>query len=633
MSRLARIASFAIVSLLSTACSDSSHTTAVFQPIPTRLVVTASTTQLDPSHEVYSFDPRAVAAERVDAYYRLTTPAGMPLQFDVGTWTDGAQGLAMILLDHVMDGGVVPIGDPFSLTRAGLVVTGNGLTTDGEWISAMGDGLARFSVHGQIERPQRLVVRGEGTGVTLIDVVIGEASAINRPAPVEPETTGVLSRTTIYSSNSVQFGLPTIAVSGDRTSIVCYEGNRNWLDATRRYELRLQHDRLTGAITGGASVETSPDTGVWRDHEVVALYNVLGVVRSEATGVTMKLSFDRGATFNQDVQVLSGTSTSRLVQAAMASDYSLAIGAWRTRNDQSALEFVLVEAHPSAFDSSGSPTLFQFGAPQVLHSVSPSAIPLLTGITWSAGGDLIVGYGSNQFGFSRVRCAVRRYGEQIVDTQAAVERVFMLDPTVAVVGQGASLRVFCAYEGVLGITLLASSDGGATFPSRTVVGRPGDHMPTLFARESGGPTRVDLLYLAPRATGMELHHAFWSDWATSARVEQALTRASWQQVPTGGPPSLGMPATSYRATGIGWFGYDAALDGEQIVVVYDEVTMDAVWFMDLLLNQSLMVGAPASGLPPSYSPANPPPLAPGLTLPMPAPEAWHAHQLKLLRLQ
>jgi hypothetical protein len=639
MSRRAFSASVTCCVVLPFAACSGSNGSGVSPAGDTRLVVAATTTVLEPSAAPFVFDPASVGAERVDAYYRLTTPANTPLRLELASWAPEASGATAVAVDHVRDGGAVPPDDVFSLGRAGLLATGNGMATDGRWTAANGDGFARLSVTGQVERDQRLVVRGEGTGVVLVDLVIGAPSEINRPGNVEPDAPGVVSRTTLYSSLSWQFGLPTVAVSGDRTSIVCYEGDVAQPNGQRRYELRLQHDAQSGAVTGGATIETSADSGQWRDHEIVALYNVLGVVRSEEDGVRVRLSFDRGATFAQDVQVLPTQSRTRLVQAAMAGDYTLAVAAWRFDEVQQTQEFVFVEGRPVAFDGFGSPTWFEFGVPEVLHTVAGAAMPLTTGIAWSEGGDLAIGYGANIWpGFLEARSAVRPYGgqwrHQLVDRAV---RVWAFDPAVAVTGYGASLRVFYAFEAFRGIGVYSSDDGGLTFTQRATVGSPGDHLPSIFARDLAGATRVDVLYLAPRALGIELHRAVWPDWASEPREQHALTRASLEQVPSS-PASIanGLPPTTTLTTMVGWFGYDAVLDGGQIVVAYDEHRLDMNEYLSTLFMSGMVSGPTTTGgivLPPTYSNATPPPLAPGLTLPMAAPNPAHPHQLKLLRLQ
>ena len=70
------------------------------------------------------------------------------------------------------------------------------------------------------------------------------------------------------------------------------------------------------------------------------------------------------------------------------------------------------------------------------------------------------------------------------------------------------------------------------------------------------------------------------------------------------------------------------------MVVYDEQTYDAAVFFIGAPFADLAGGAPGS-LPSAaeiFTPADPPPLAPGMTEPVPAPDPDHMHQLKLLRL-
>ena len=100
------------------------------------------------------------------------------------------------------------------------------------------------------------------------------------------------------------------------------------------------------------------------------------------------------------------------------------------------------------------------------------------------------------------------------------------------------------------------------------------------------------------------------------------------------PPGLSLPFV-LATTQVGWLGYDAVQVDDELVVAYDEVTMDSVQFglgiAQSFPNASTTAGGPVYG--PIFSPATPPPLAPGLTVPMPAPDPAHMHQLKLLRVQ
>ncbi len=622
------------------ACSGSGDATQTVTGPTSRLAVTAGTEIVEPAQGAAPvIDLSGTGFERVESHYRLTTPADTPLQFEFVSWTADAAGMATIGVKHVRDGGSDIVDEPLSLARVGLIPSGQGLRSNGEWIYAQGSGFVRLTFQGRITRNQVLAVHSEGTGVAVIEIAIGAASGINRPSGSEPEIPGVVLRDTVYSSDSWQFGIPTIAVSGDRTSIVCYEGERDQVTDPARYEQRMQHTAATGAVTGGATLLSANEYSYWRDHEVVALYNVLGVVRSEAEGVRVRLSFDRGATFAQDVALLPGFTQARLVQAAIAADYSIAVAAWRSRPTGGA-DFVVVEGRAVAFDSFGSPTWFQFTPAEVLYTSTVDVTPLTTGIAWSGGGDLVIGYacsrmagnGGGWVAITEFRCSTRQYGETFVHRLVDEERILGMDPTVAVLGMGAGLRVFYAYEVAAGLRLAVSEDAGQTFVRGPTFGQPGDYQPSVFARQIGGEARVDVLYLAQRSAGVELHRSHWTTWPASPRVDEALTRATMQVVPNT-PPASGVPMfPSMRSTQVSFFGYDAVQDGNQLVIVYDEVTFDSVFLFWNMFSANATTTVSGS-LPPSWSPASPPPLAPGLTLPMPAPDPAHAHQLVLLRIQ
>ncbi len=630
----------AVLSILA-ACSGSGDATTPPAGPTARLAVTAGTDVVEPATGAAPvIDLTGTTFERVESHYRLTTPADTPLQFEFVSWTADAAGMATIGVKHVRDGGAEVTADPLSLARVGLIPAGQGLQSNGEWTYAQGSGFVRLTFQGRITQNQVLAVHTEGSGVTVVELAIGAASAINRPLAGEPEASGVILRDTLYSSDSWQFGIPTIAVSGDRTSIVCYEGDRSDPTAEPRYEQRLQHQAVGGVVTGGAALLPPTGYSYWRDHEVVALYNVLGVVRSEAEGVRVRLSFDRGATFAQEVALLPGFTQTRLVQAAMAADYSIAVAAWRSRPEGGS-DFVLVEGRAVAFDAFGSPTWFQFSPAEVLYATNADVTPLTTGIAWSMGGDLAIGYACSRMDNSGVgwmsttefRCSTRRYGESFVHTLVDEERILGMDPTVAVLGQGSSLRVFYAYEVRDGLRLAVSADAGQTFVRGPAFGQPGDYQPSVFAREIGGNTRVDVLYLAQRASGTELHRSHWTAWPASPRIDEALTRATLEAVPYTGPLWGGAPpfANSWRCKQVAFLGYDAVQDGSQLVVVYDEVTFESAYLCAMMLMPN--ASTTAGSLPPTWNIANPPPLAPGLTLPMPTPDPAHPHQLMLLRIQ
>ena len=627
-----------------TACSGGGGTGPTIDP-PTsaRLLVSATTNVLDPSTERWpSVAAAAIDGARIDGYYKLTTPADTPFAFDLVTWRPGSSGTALIGVRHLRAGGGLPSGEA-SWIEAGVQLQGQGLFRGHNWLTANGDGFARLTVSGRITADQLFAVAAENGQVTLVAIAIGPESAIRRPEGGVVQLPVGATRQTIYSSAAWNFGMPAIAVSGDRTSIVCYEGDQfRANDPLRRYELRMQHAAATGTVTGGGTREWSNDTGYWRDHEAFALYNVLGVVRSEAEGVRVRLSFDRGATFAQDALVASGGAgggSSRLVQAAIAADYSLAIGAWQVAANGIDQQFVLVEGRPVSFDGFGSPTAFAFDLPQVVFTAPADSSPLTTGIAWSAGNDLVVGYGVSWLArlpqwssTTQFRCATRLAGGPLLDTVVDEEsRLFGNDPSVAVTGQGASLRIFYVYESAAGVVLATSDDGGVTFALGDPLGHPGDSTPQVLVREIGGQTRVDVLYLAQREPGLELHRAHCADWPAAPFTDSALTRASTEVVTYTAPfPWGGWFPYGLRTKQVNWFGFDAVLDGDTIVVVYDEMTIENAYVslgaMAGAFGSASTTSIPAGGF------SAPPPLAPGLTQPMRPPQASDAHQLVMLRL-
>jgi hypothetical protein len=435
-------------------------------------------------------------------------------------------------------------------------------------------------------------------------------------------------------------------VSGDRTSIVCYEGDRADQGNYARYELRLQHDGLTGAVTAGGSEEASPDSGNWRDHEIAALFNVLALAHSGTDRVTVKLSFDRGATFAQseDFGAGAGGASPRLVQAAMAADYTLAVLFWVAAAGGTDLNLVL--GRPSQVDGGGSPTHFTFDDPVVLHGEAGDVTPLPMGVAWSSGGDLVVGYGFTRFtmnedrtweSLTQSRCAVRPFGGEFTDTVVDEDVVVGKDPSVAVTGAGAGLSVFFAFEGPQGVKLVVSPDGGATFSPLVALSDGSSHTPTVLARESGGKTLLDLFYVVDAAEGRELDLLRWTDYGAAAPEAYRLTTAFSVDAPAPpGPPPGDMlfapPQGGRKVTQLAWLGYDAVVSGDDVVVVVDEETV-AGWCW--------LYGAPflggAGGLmdagmapPAPFVPAEPPPLAPGMTEPVPPPDPQDMHQLKLL---
>jgi hypothetical protein len=614
------------------------------------LVVAAGPSALDPEPEdrlSSRLHLRRLELPRPDRVYRLTTPADTPFSFDVLTRSEGNAGWASVSLAHAADGVGAPAGGIETLAAAGCVVSGTGLSARPLWIDAHGDGFARLSVRGAIGRSQVLAFAthsGQGRSVALVELAIGPRSAINQEALNASTYPGILERTTLYSSDSWVFGLPAAAVSGDRTSIVAYEGDRADWGASRRYQLRLQHDRATSAVTGGGSLETSLDSGHWRDHELAALFNVLALAHGGSGGVTVKLSFDRGASFAQTETFAGASWSTRLVQVAMAADYTLAVLYWESRGAfHSGSELILVEGRPDAFDLGGSPTHYAFDPPRVLRGAAGDVTPILMEAEYSSGGDLVVGYAFTSIrggpdrtwiSTTEFRCATRIYDQEWRDELLEQDVLVGRDPNVALLGSGPGLRIFCAYEARDGVRLRTSDNAGLTFSAPIVIGLPGAHTPQVFARQQGGATAVDVIYLADAGDGTELHLCRWPDFGNGSRENHRLTQAvRTLSAGGGGHPWWGPIGYGFRITQVAWLGYDAVQDGDDLVVVYDEETFDAAF---------LLGGAPWSGglggmagptTTGGFRPATPPPLAPGMTQPVPAVDPTHRHQLKLLRLE
>ncbi|MFQ5844718.1 MAG: hypothetical protein ACE5JG_06985, partial [Planctomycetota bacterium] len=79
--------------------------------------------------------------------------------------------------------------------------------------------------------------------------------------------------------------------------------------------------------------------------------------------------------------------------------------------------------------------------------------------------------------------------------------------------------------------------------------------------------------------------------------------------------------------------YAVAAGVYDIVVACDEQTYDAVVMFVGAPDVAAAAGGGAGGpVAPVFTPAQPPPLAPGMTEPLPLPDPDHMHQLKVLRL-
>jgi len=614
------------------------------------LVVAAGAVSIEPASEDRVSDgvdlPR-IGVQEIAAVYELTTPRGQEFVFDLLSRADANSGAVRVSVCHASDDGDSPVGGAETLGESGIIINATGAGRRGAWIDSSGDGFARCTIRGSIDSEQVIACQvddGERRGTVLVRIGIGPVSEINLASDFSGDYPGVLEEQTLYSSDSWQFGLPTIAVSGDRTSIVVYEGDRSDPTLPTRYEMRMQYDRVTGLVTGGGSHETGADWGNWRDHEIAALYNVLAGVRSGNEQVTLRLSFDRGATFGQ-TEVLGDTLNpwaSRLATIAIAADYTLGVLFWQSAAD-GGTDLLLVEGRPSTFDATGSPTHFAFDAPRVLRHVATDVTPIILGAVYSDGGDLVAGYGYTTMvrndlrgvtTTTSFRCAVRRFGTTVFDDVLVdEERIIGKDPSVAVVGSGADMRIYYAYEGSQGVVLRMSDDAGRSWSGPNPVGTRSAHLPTVIAR---GDT-VDVLYLSYSESGLELGLQHWDDFDTGASSSFRLTDATRGGTGGGGAPlpgdALFAPGPQHTVTEISWFGYDAVLDGEDIVIVFDEHTYSGYLWAEIAIDW-VGVASPAGGAEAdSFTPVAPPPLAPGMTEPLPAPDPDHAHQLKVMRIR
>jgi len=618
------------------------------------LVLSAGMVPLEPSSE--GLVPSAPALDRlgiqgVAEVFDLTTPPGEPFSINALTRAEANEGDVKLCVAHVTDGGATPSGGPETLGFAGILPDAEAPAANGPWLEVSGDGYCRMTLQGAIEAEQVLAICAEsddGKTVVLVRLSLGDESVINGTGPATPvqdDYPGVLETATLYSSDSFLFGQPTVAAVGDTTTVVVFDGDRSDPERFERREVRLQHDRATGAVTNGGSTPVVESFPGWRDHEIAARGDVLAVVRSGGGEVLVRVSFDGGRTFGQAASFPSGSDefSPRLVQTAIGADFRLAVLFWRFHGDFSS-DLVLVEGAPSP---AGDPTAYAFGAEQLLFHDDESVLPLILGAAYSDGGDLVVGYAFTRFGSgedpgsatvtTETHCATRLLGGAFEDVLVESEDVTGFDPSVSLVGQGASMRIFLAYEAGDGVRMRTSADGGRSFSEATVGGGAGANMPTVVAREQEGKLRVDLLFLVPADAGLELHLRHWDDFGNAPSGDFRIVKATTTAIPPepGGepgqdpnaPPDRDDPSNEFPGgvffggfeefsmTQVAWFGYDATLAGDDVVVVFDEETTDFGGFG---------FEPPVGGDPIPFSEDN--------LEPVPSPDPMHAHQLKLVRL-
>lgn len=592
-------------------------------------------------------DLARLGLDAVDRAYEVTTPVGEPFSINVLTRAPGNEGPVRLCLAHCADGGATPAGGPETLGDAGILPAGHGAEVDGAWLEVTGDGYARLGLSGAIGADQVLALCAEGeegVSVVLLRIGVGDESIINRTgpdAPVEGGYPGVLQQADLYSSDLGLLAAPIVASTGGITTAIAYDGNRADPDDWNTYEIRVRHDAAANAVVGGGATPLGEEEwfGEWRDHETAARGNVVVVARAHDERVTLRISFDAGATFTQTNVFASGTDewSFRLAQVALGPSFELALVYWRV-NDDYTNDLVLIEGAPSR-DPQGAPFAYSLGGERVLFRGDEFAgpvfdnqdlddfIPLVVGAQYSGAGDLVVAYGYTAFveseeevsGMMETRCVTRFAGSaDLHDTLVEHEDdVVGFDPSVSLLGQGATMTVFIAYEASDGVRLRVSSDGGRTFSEAGVAGGPGAHLPSVFARVEGGATRVDLLYVTPTDFGNELHVRHWDDFGVEPSRDYRLAGAGIE-----GDLQIGFPGDALHVPGtlverqVAWFGYDATLSGDDIVVVYVEQMVDYYRIFGL--------GDPV--------PSEPMPFVDDNCGCVPPPDPLHMSTLKLIRL-
>ncbi|MCA8917046.1 MAG: hypothetical protein KDB90_16775 [Planctomycetes bacterium] len=588
-------------------------------------LVEQSPTQLDTFNHYVGLSHLGVAS--VTRGYEFSTPANVPFSFNV-------------IARELTNTGIVSIkaGDSASanaesIQSAGMLLDAPELSYGGTWWHAYGDGVLALAVRGSISASKVLIFEtttSSGTEVIAVRIKIGGYSSINIVGG--PGTgAGVISRNTIYSSNESGFGLPAIAVSGNRYSCTAYDGSYS----QGRMRTWLQYDAQTGAVTGGEASSVSPDSGSWRDQEIAALNNVLAVAYTGNSQVQVEISLDRGATFGSAIVLNESTSapvgSQRLVQIELAQDYTLAVAYWRMLHVGSlySSELCVAEATPTGFDANNTPTGYAFAAPWVVRSVNAPVVPLVMDLEYSSAGDLVVAYAYNQTGMGTMtlfsRCATRlsigTTYDYLIDAETST---WGCDPSVSIIGSGVGMRIFYAYEYSGGVRVVELVQFGAApigSSNAATIGLAGAYAPSVHARMQNGQLRLDLLYLAPAAYGWSLRRMHFDNWdGTSAFTSDELFTCTTQG---GGTTFLGSQGMVVNT--VGFMGYDSVTDGDDVAVVVHTEKLD------------LYAGVvPQPGIPPMSSPtyfgSGTTSLLPGMTGSVPAPNSNHANQLEVIVL-
>jgi len=575
--------------------------------------------------------------------FALTTPAGDAIDMALTGAVGGARGDVVVRL--AVAGGSGAAGA--DLAAAGLLPRAGNLIDDGPWLRTVGDGFARITLSGAVTAPVTLILEREAGGrktTATITLTIGPKSPVNPSFPATTAFTGLKSTTDLFSSEAPIFGLPAIAGSGDRVSVICYDsvevpttnpgpGRPAGCMAPygiERKQRRLQLDTVTKAKSQGETADLGRDSSYWRDTEVAGRFNVIAIAQAGGAGVTVELSFDRGGTFPAKISLGSGDWT-RLVAIDMAPDYTTGVVFWATSTEGT--DLFLAEGRASAFDANNSPSEFAFDAPVRLMTLGHNVTPLVSDVQYSACGDLLVACGHTKFesaGQMQARLTMtvstfrRHAGTTKIEGPTTVDletEIVPSDPSLAITGCGGAAEVYVAYESKDGARIKKSADGGATFATSLTFGTTSAHAPRVFARPGPSGTVVDCLYLdaGPAGVGDDLNLLrIDGDLATGKSVH-ALVAA---RLVTG-------TAGAQDVESVGWFGFDACeLGGDLWLSVHEQ--RQAYYTPFPFGRGGVFTAAGAGGG--AGAASAPAVLYPGMTQPVPAFSATATHKLRVLQI-
>lgn len=638
-------------SFLSAGCSNGSSAAAaptnpepppVSPPIdPGRLVLAVGSSVLAPVATPADVDPTQVDPTTIAAHYVIETPADAPFAFDLLSWAPTAVGSAQVTVRHLRDG-TTAANSVTSLLAAGLAPSGPWLSHNDTVLGALDLGIVRMTLQGRITANQQLLVYTDSAKVAIVDLVVGASGPANTPANVASPLPPDAVATTPYSGNSWRFGAPAIAVDGGRAAWIVGEGHHGRPADGNKFELRAREIDDVGTLRGGA---VAMPAGSLRsgEHALAVRGNVLATVRGENEGLRVALSFDRGASFVPGPLLLGTSPATARPDLKIAADGTLVVAGWRLAATGPGLELVAIEGKPSLYVGS-EPRAYAFAPLQVLATAPAGHQPLATRCAWSSGNDLAIAFGTLQFAATQIwqprtswRCAVRRLGRDVVLRDLATFDGLGSGIDVVAFGTSANLRVAVAHDAPDGVRLLAGDDTG--FAAAGTFGLAGDRAPRLAGDDTGGRRMLDLLWLAPRANGRELHRAAWTDWPVVGPQETVVVDAACARQDAAFASLL--PGLVYSSTpGLGNVlttrqvaerGFAVARDARGLVLVVDEVTADNE---DLVLGSTYLVPPSGGLLPPvPFVPLPvPPPVAPGLTAELRAPNGGDVHQLRVLRL-